>query len=203
MAGISRVATLPRPVLDGVHRRLRERRPIAAIRGWLAEQGHPVTYGSMQRYRRHWIERQEQAEMTLEVAALARESGIDVRDLAGDLAAGAAIRAAALTERNLLKPPDSAEGEKADNALRRAERLARLMRSIEAATASGQERRDDDARRRALSDADSPGGLDDEALRRARMMAGLAPVAAGEDEWEDPAPEPPPEPDAPAPDSGA
>ena len=188
MAGVNTVSLLPRLVLDEVHRRLRRREPGRAIAQWLRAEGYRISASAVYRYARPWRERQGELLDLLDTAAMARESDVDLRDLAADLAAAAAVKAAGAAERalTLLADDDNEELAKfsrmADAALARAERLARLVRGMETGTAAGQARRDD--RERRGDGAGGEVGMGDEALRRARAMAGLAPAPEGE-AWDD------------------
>lgn len=144
---------LPRTLLDEVHRQLRQRVPYRAIIRWLAEHGHRIPLATFGDYAKKWRARQADLEELHEIAAMARESGVDPLDLASDLASAAAVQAGVLVEQGMAATGD--EGEVLDAALRRTESLARVLRTLEAATAAGDDRRVNRAAAAAQSDDSS------------------------------------------------
>ena len=141
---------LPRPMLDEVHRQLRQRVPYRAIIRWLAEHGHRIPLATFGDYGKKWRARQAEFEDLHEIAAMARESGVDVLDLASDLAGAAALQAGTLVDQGIAAT--GADGEVLDAALRRTETLARVVRTLEAAAVAGDDRRVNRAAAAAQSD---------------------------------------------------
>ena len=158
------VPTLPRTVLDQVHMRLRRRDPLRSIVEWLGTLGHTVSLPGLGRYAKKWWDRREQTDQLLEVAAIAREAGLEPLDLAGDLAAAGALQVGVMAERGLAAMADDKNPEKAkaarqiDVALDRMERLSRVVRTLEAASAAGDDRRVSRAAGQPEGGDDSPEG---------------------------------------------
>ena len=165
----SAVALLPERLRVEVHARLRRGDKQADIRAWLATEGYVISSASMGRYARKRKEADADIGDALDYAAATADPDVDLRDATAALAATAALKAANAAARAEI----NGDTEAAEAALSRAERLARVLRNLEGGSAAGQERRDDKARRGDESSGEA--GMSDESLRRARVMAGLAP----------------------------